>query len=160
MTLCDFYLFFDKVTAEVYYLHTVKERAVNGSEGVGRSDEQDFRQVKIHIYVVVMEVAVLLRVEYFEEGGCGVAFEVVTYLVNLIEHEHRVGGAYTFHRIDNTPGHSSDICASMPAYLSLIVQAAERYTLVFTPQGFSYRSAERGLTYSGRAHKAQYRGFD
>ena len=101
-----------------------------------------------------METEVLFGVEHFEEGGCRVALVVIADFVNLVEHEHRIGGAGAAYRLDDASGHGADICAAVTAYLGLVMQPAERYALEFASERVGYRLPERCLADSRRAYKA------
>jgi len=125
--------------------------------GVGRGDKQYVRQVVVHVDIVVVEMTVLLGVEYFEQRGSRVALVVVADFVEFVEHEHGVHRTGAFHRVDDAAWHGTDICAAVTAYFGLVVESAERHSLVFTPQGMCDRFANRGLAHAGRANEAYNR---
>ncbi len=77
--------------------------------------------------------------------------------VEFVEHEHGVHRTGAFHRVDDAAWHGTDICAAVTAYFGLVVESAERHSLVFTPQGMCDRFANRGLAHAGRANEAYNR---
>jgi hypothetical protein len=57
---------------------------------VGGGDEHHVGQVVVEVEVVIVEGAVLLRVEHLEQRRRGVAAEVGRHLVDLVEEEDGV----------------------------------------------------------------------
>jgi hypothetical protein len=55
------------VTADIDDLHPVAQRARDRAERVGGADEEDAREVERQIEVMVHEIAVLLRVQHFQQ---------------------------------------------------------------------------------------------
>ncbi len=99
-------------------------------------------------------MAVLLGVENFEQSGSGIAFVVVPDLIYFVEHQHGVCHSGTLHRIDYAAGHRTYICTPVTSDLGLVVQAAERHSLVFPAQCLRYRFSDRCLADTRRAYKA------
>ena len=71
-------------------LHAVEQR-LRHVERVRRGDEHHVGQVVIELEIMVLEPAVLLRVENLEQRRRRIAAEVLAELVDLIEQEQRVG---------------------------------------------------------------------
>ena len=61
-----------------------------GVQPVGRGDEEHLAQIERHVQVVIAELAVLLRVEHFQQRRRRIAAEVAAELVHLVQHEDRV----------------------------------------------------------------------
>ena len=38
-----------------------------------------------------MKTTILLRIQYFKQGGCGIPVGIAANLINLIQHVNRVG---------------------------------------------------------------------
>ena len=72
-----FYLLLGDVAAYFYQLHAVEQWARDGTDVIGGGDEENLREVVIHIQIVVVEGYVLLWVEYFEQCRCRVAMIVI-----------------------------------------------------------------------------------
>ena len=69
-----------------------------------------------------MEVPVLFRVKHFEQCRRGVALEVLSHFIDLIEHDDRIIAAALGKSSDNSARHSSNIGATMTSNLGLIMQ--------------------------------------
>ncbi len=95
------------------------------SEPVGGGDEHDLRQIEGHVQVVVAELAVLLRVEHFQQGRGRVAAEILAELVDLVEHEDRVARFRPGAGLQDAPRHGADVGAAVTADLGLVTHAAE-----------------------------------
>ena len=54
------------ISTQFYYLHTVKQWARYGVEVIGSGYEEYFRQVIVHVKVVIMECAVLFRIKHLK----------------------------------------------------------------------------------------------
>ena len=80
----DVVLFHPGVAGQLDDVHAVAQRAGDGAEVVGRGDEEHMAQIKRHIDEMVVEGAVLLGVEGFQQSGRRVAPEVACQLVDLV----------------------------------------------------------------------------
>jgi hypothetical protein len=74
---------------------------------------------------VIGERVVLLRVQHLEQRGARVTAEVVSDLVHLVHHEHRVDRAGLFHALDDLPGKRADVRTAVTANGGLVVHAAQ-----------------------------------
>ena len=136
MALRYLYLLLGDVAAHLYHLHTVEKGAGNGVQVVRRGDEQHFREVVVHIEIVVVESVVLLRVEHLKQGRGGVAVDgVLRHLVYLVENEHGVRRTGTLNALDDAAGHGADVGAAVTADLRLVVKTAQRHAHVFALHG-------------------------
>ena len=63
----DLHLFFLGVAREFQNLHAVQQRTGNGVQLVGRGDEHDLGQIKLHFQVMVGKREVLLRVKHLQQ---------------------------------------------------------------------------------------------
>ncbi len=151
------HLLLKQVSRQLDYLHSVKQRLRKGRQGVGRSYEEHLRQVVVDINIIVVEMTVLLRVEHFKQCRRRITLEVGADFVDLIKQKHRVGSAGAAHGLHDAAGHRTDICAAMTAYLGLVVQTAERHTLVSAAKSRRDCGAERRLAHSGRAYQTEDR---
>ena len=115
------------------------------------------REVERQVEVVVAERRVLLRVEHLEHRRRGVAAEVGAHLVDLVEHEHRVGRAGVAQRADDRAGHRADVGAAVAADLGLVAHAAHADALELAAERAGDRLAERRLADAGRADEAEDR---
>ena len=68
MALCYFYLFLCNVAAYLYHLHSVAQRTRNGADIICCSDKHYFREVIVHVEVIVVESIVLLWVKHLKQG--------------------------------------------------------------------------------------------
>ena len=126
MTLCYLYLLLCDISAEFDDFHTVEQWFGDGVEIIGSGNEQHPRQVVVAVEIVVVECLVLLGVEHFKQCRRRVAvMSVLCHLVNLVEDEHGIRRSCLLHTLDDTSRHGADICASVSAYLGLVVQTAE-----------------------------------
>ncbi len=76
-------------------LHAVEQRRRN-VQAVRRAHEHHLGQVEIHLQVVVVEGAVLLRIEHLEQRRGRIAAEIGGHLVDFVEQEQRIAHAGTW----------------------------------------------------------------
>jgi len=88
--LGDLHLLVLGVSLEADYLHAV-EQWLRHVEGVRRRDEHHVTKIVVELQIMILELAVLLRVEDFEKRGRRIAAEILAELVDLVEQEQRVG---------------------------------------------------------------------
>ena len=67
MPFGDLLFLFLQVTGHLDQLHSVEQRPRHGVQAVGGCDEQHLTQVIIDIQIIVMERAVLFRVEHLKQ---------------------------------------------------------------------------------------------
>src|SRR5208337_845570 len=130
------------VAGELDHLHPIKQGRRNRGKRVGRGDEQDAREIKRNLDVVVAEGAVLLRVEYLEQCRRGVTPEIGAKLVDLVEHEDRVARASAAKALQNAPRHGPDVGTTVASNLGLIPHTSERRADELSPHGAGDRAAE------------------
>ena len=106
-----------------------------------------------------MESAILFRVEHLKQRSRRIALEVAAYLVDFVEQQYGIGSTGTLYGIDYTTRHRSYISATVSAYFSFVMKAAQRYTLIFASERARHRLAQRGLSHSGRSYKAENRSL-
>ena len=122
----DLQLFFLGVPGQLQHFHAVAECGRNRIEHVRRGDEQHFGQIERDIEIVIAERVVLLRIEHLEQRRRGIAAEIRSELVDLVEDEDRVlrlGAAQT---LDDLSGQRPDIGPPVSANLRFVAHAAER----------------------------------
>ena len=147
------------VTGNADHFHAVQQRAGDGFELVRGGDEHHLREVDRHFQVVIAELSVLFGVEHFQQGGSRIAAEIGAELVDLVQHEDRVERAYPAQRLDDAPGHRTDIGAAVTADFGFIMDAAQRHAHELAPQRAGDRLAEGGLANTRRADEAQDDAF-
>ena len=151
----DSQLFFRDVTGQANHVHPVEQWPRNRIELVGGTDEQNLGQVHAHIEIVVQELAVLLRIQGLQKGGCWITLERRTNLVDFIQHDHRVCHFRIFQRLDKLTGHGADIGAAVALDLSFIPHATNAETVELPPQCIRYGMADRRLADARRAYEQQ-----
>ena len=148
------------VAGELDDLHAVLQRDRDPVQVVGRRDEHDVRQVVVEVEVVVVEGAVLLRVEHLEQRRRRIAAEVGRHLVDLVEQEDRVLRAGLLQRLDDLARQRADVRAAVAADLGLVAHAAQRQPHELASGRLRDRSRERRLADAGRSHEAQDRALE
>ena len=83
---------------------------------------------------MIKKIAVLLGIEDLEEGRSGIAVKTGADLVDLIEHDHRVGSLAGFDGLNEFAGHRPDIGAAMTLYLRLVTHPAQGKAEEFTAE--------------------------
>ncbi len=157
VALGDLQLLLLNVAGEVDDLHAVHQGRRNLLGVVGRGDEHHFREVERHAEVVVGEVAVLGRVEHFQQRGAGVALHAAAELVDLVEQHHRVLGARRADALDDAPGHRADVGAAVATDVALVARAAQGDAHVLAAQALGDALSDRGLADTGRSGEDQDR---
>ena len=140
-------------------LHAVAQRRRNGVELIRGGNEEHLREIELHFKVVVLEGRVLLRVKHLEKRRRRVAAEVRAELVDLIEHEDGILCSRLLDPLRNSTRERTDVGASVPANLRLVVQATEAHAHELAAHRTSDRLAERRLTNSWRAGEAEDRAL-
>ena len=125
IALRDLDLVLFDVAGQLDDFHAIAQRLGNRVEHVGGRDEHHARQIEREIEVVIAERVVLLGIEHLEQRGRRIALDVVCELVDLVEHEHRIGGAGAAHRPQDLTGHRADVRAPVAADLGLVADAAQ-----------------------------------
>jgi len=141
----DLDLFRHDVAGQADHLHPVDERAGDGFHLVGRTDEQDLGQIEADIEIVVEEVLVLLRVEDLEQGRGRVALETGADLVDLVEHDQRVGGLAGLDRLEELARHRADVGPAVALDFSLVPHPAEGKAVELAAQTPGDGLPDRGL---------------
>src|SRR5258706_332962 len=146
-----------RVSRQLDDLHAVAQRPRDGVEDVRRGDENQPRKVVGYAEIVVAERVVLSRIEHFEQGRGRIAVEPGAELVDFVEHHDAVARAGLLYRLNDVAGQRAYVGAPVPAYLGLVVHAAERHAHELAPERFRDALAERSLPDSRRADEAQDR---
>ncbi len=100
---------------------------------------------------MIEEVAVLLRVQDLEQGRGGVAVVGGADLVDLVEHDDRIGRAGVFDRLEELAGHGADVGAPVALDLGLVADAADREAIEAPAECIGDGVPDRGLADTGRA---------
>ena len=134
MSLCYLKLFDRSISAELYDLHTVKERLRYRVGGVGRTNEKHIRKVVRNIHIVVGKGIILLRVEHFKKSARRASVEGIRELVHLIEHHNRIGHTALLDSVHDPARHRPYICAAMSANIRFIMHTAEAHPYIFAAE--------------------------
>ena len=159
IVLRDLQFLLGQVAGHVDHLHAVLQGRLDGGDAVRRGDEQDVRQVIVDVQVVVVEGAVLLRVQGFQQGAGRVALEVGGELVDLVQDDDRIGRAGAQEAVQDPARKGAHVGFPVAADLRLVVHAAEGDADVLAPEGPCHALSEAGLAHAGRAVQAQDRGL-
>ena len=159
IVLRDLELLFGQIAGHVDHLHAVLQGRLDGGDAVRRRDEQDVRQIIVDVQIIVVEGAVLLRIQGLEQRAGRVALEVGGELVDLVQDDDRIGGAGPLEAVQNPARKGAHIGFPVAADLRLVVHAAEGDAHVLATEGPGDRPAEAGLSHAGRAVQAQDRGL-
>ena len=151
----DFDLFLLRVAGEGNDLHPVPQGSGDGIDRVRGRDENDLTEVKGDVEVAIGKVVILSRVENFEESTRGVTAEVVSDLVDLVEHENGVSRSGTADFLDEAPRHGADVSATVTADLRFVPQSADGNAGELASQCFGDGSTEAGFAYAGRAEETE-----
>ena len=150
-----FAFFFGQIAFHFDDFHAVKQGPGDGLQIVGGSNEEHVGEVEVEVEIVVVERAVLLRVEHFEKRAVGVAVVVVfADFVYFVKHKERIDGTGLDDAFDNTSGHGTDIGAAMAANLGFVVHTAEGDANILATQGFGDAATERGFADTRRTVEA------
>ena len=139
------------------HFQPVAQRPGQLGQVVGRGDEQGARQVKGRFQIIVHELAVLLRVEHLQKHRRRIAPEVLADLVDLIEHEDRVGHAQPGIGLEHPAGQRADVGAAMAAQLGLVAKPRQGNAVETPPEGLGDGLPHRGLARARRAGETQHR---
>ncbi len=102
---------------------------------------------------MIEEIDVLLGIEHFQQRRSRIALIGSTDLVDLVEHDHRIGHAAFLDRLNELARHGADIGTSVALDFGLVAHAAEGETVEFSSQGIGDGSADGSLADAGRAHQ-------
>ena len=160
MVLRDREFFLGDVAREADHFHAVQQRAGDGVQLVRGAHEQHLREIHAQIEVVVEELGVLLRIQRLEECGGGVALIARAYLVDLIQHDDRVGHLHLFQRLHELARHRADVGAAVSLDLGLVAHAAQREAVELAPQRVGDRAADGGLAHAWRTCEQDDRAAD
>ncbi len=132
---------------------------MDGAELVGGGDEQDARQIDRDLHVVVPEGVILRRVEDLEQRRRRVPLDADRNLVDLVEHQDRIGRLGGLQRLDQPAGHGADVGAAVAADFRFVAHPAERDAHEVAVHRPGDGLAERRLADPRRADEAQDRPF-
>src|SRR6185369_14070204 len=130
-------------------LHPITQRLRDLRQIVRRRQEEHLREVVIDLEVVIVERAILLRIEHLEKSRGWITAIIAAEFIDLVEENHRVDHFGAAHRLDDAAGHRPDVGTSMPANLRLVSYAAERHANEAASERARDRAAERRLADAG-----------
>ena len=92
---------------------------------------------------MIVERAVLLRIEHFKQGRSWIAAKIVPDLVYLVQHKDWVRRLRLFQSLNYPPRQGADVGSAMPADLRLVAHPAKRHSNETTVHRFGDGLAER-----------------
>jgi hypothetical protein len=104
---------------------------------------------------MIPEGAVLLGIQYLQQGGGRIAAVIIAELIYLIQQQHGIGAAGLLDGIDDTTGHTAYISFPMTADLRFIFDTAQRDTSIAASHRLRDTAHDGGFAHAGRAHKAE-----
>src|SRR5439155_7876967 len=152
---CDLDLLRVHVAGDLDHFHPIEQRRGNEIEHVRRGDEERLGEVERDLDVMVHEMRVLLMIQHIEERRGRIPLRVVAKLVDLVDHEHRIGAVNVSQASNDLPGPRADIRAAMAADLRLVANAPHAYPDEIAPHGARDGAPERSLARAGRAGEAE-----
>ncbi|MCY1404163.1 hypothetical protein D9M71_193650 [compost metagenome] len=147
------------VTRQTDDLHPVQQRW-RDVHRVGGAEEHHVREVVVDFQVVIVEVVVLLGVEYLQQRRGRIATHVAAHLVDFVEQEQRVAHANLGHFLNQTTGHRTDVGTAVAANLGFVTHATEGHAHELAVGGTGDRLGQRGLADAGRSNQAKHRALD
>ena len=100
---------------------------------------------------MIVEGAVLLRVQRFQQRSRRVAPEVPCQLVDLVQQHQGVRGLGGNHGADDLAGHGTDVGAAVAADLGFVPHAAQTDAHILTAKAFGDGTCNAGLANTRRA---------
>ena len=100
---------------------------------------------------MVLEGAVLLRVQHLQQCAGGVSLVISRQLVDLVQQNDRVAALGRGDGADNTPRHGADVGAAVAADLRLVMDTAQTHAGKFTAHALRHRMGDGGLAHTRRA---------
>ena len=104
---------------------------------------------------MIPEGAVLLGVQYLQQGGGGIAAVVVAQFIHFVQQQYGVCAAGLLNGIDDTPRHAAHVGLAVPADLGLILDSAQRNTGIAAAHRLRNAANDGGFPDTGRPHKAK-----
>ena len=152
-------LFFFRISGDLYHFHPVKQRSRDGLGGIGRGYEHDFREIERNFQEMIGKFLILFRIEHLQQCGRRISLKIRAYLIHFIEQEHRVIGSRVLDSVYNSARYSSYICSAVTPYLGLVANSAKGHSYEFPSRSSGYGLGYRGLAYSRRSYKTDYRAL-
>ena len=82
---CYLILFLVSIAAEGNHIHSIQQRRGNRAVIIRRGNEHDLAQVKRHVDIMVIERAILLRIQYLKQCGGRIPLVTGAQLINFIQ---------------------------------------------------------------------------
>mmetsp|Transcript_100966 Transcript_100966/g.324135 ORF Transcript_100966/g.324135 Transcript_100966/m.324135 type:complete len:342 (+) Transcript_100966:976-2001(+) len=157
MRLRDGKFLLQGVAGKLNHLHSVEQRPVDQGRVVRRADEEHPREVEGRVEVVVLEGAVLLRIQHLQQGRLRVEHGVLCHLIDLVQQDHGVVGTQRLHRLDDGARHAADVGSPVAPDLGFVLHASQSDPVELPAQGTSDGAPQRGLADAGRPVQTQDR---
>ena len=146
-------LFHAGVAGQLDDVHAVPQRAGDAAQIIGSGNKEHVAQIKRDIDEMIVEGAVLLRVQRLQQSRRRVAPEVPCQLVDLVQQHQGVGGLGGDHGADDLAGHSTDVGAAMTADLGFVPHAAQADAHILAAKAFRDGTRNTGLANTRRAYQ-------
>ena len=134
-------------------VHAVPERAGDAAQIIGGGNKEHMAQIKRDINEMIVEGAVLLRVQRLQQSCRRVAPEVPCQLVDLVQQHQGVGGLGGDHGADDLAGHSTYVGTAVAANLGFVPHAAQTDAHIFAAKAFGDGARNTGLANARRAYQ-------
>ena len=102
------------VAGQIDGFHTIKQRRINGI-AVACGHKHHVGQIKADINVVILELAILFRIEHFEKRRGRISSHSGTQFVDFVQKKQRILHSHLSHGLDDLAGHRTDIGTAMTA---------------------------------------------
>ena len=155
----NMFFFIFSITADLNDLHTIKKRPWNPLDIICSCNKQHFGKILGNFHIVVIEMVVLLRVQYLQKCGRSISLIVTAGFVNLVQKHQRIGNLRLLKSHSDPAWHSSHISLSMTTDLSLVSHTAKADTHITLACSFRNRFGNGSLTGTWRSYQTEDRGF-
>ena len=106
---------------------------------------------------MVIEAAVLLRIQNFKQCRGSISLVIAACLVDLVKEHQRIADARLLQGNSDASRHCPYISLTMSTDLSFVTNAAKTDTDIFLVKCLCHRMGNGGLTSSRRSHKTEDR---
>src|SRR6185312_2489833 len=120
--------FIQRITGQIDDIHAVEQWTWNLVFNIASTNEKHFGKIKGNFQVVIHEIVVLFRVEYFQQSRRRISAILRGELIHLVQQDNRIAHTDRLHGLNNAARQSPNIGAPMPANLRLIVDTTQRDT--------------------------------
>ena len=87
---CNMFLLILRIAWNFHQFHTVKKRSRDSLNIICSGNKQYLRKILGYLHIMIIELAVLLRIQHLEKGRGSISLVVAAYLIYLIEQNKRI----------------------------------------------------------------------